>query len=147
MELDITKAAKLLVVVYDIKGKVTESLTFKGANDFHSWFSHENLISTMMWDLKENEFNIFSVTGEVPVGRRMFINKVYAGCPGDIGYLVVACLPPDEEERSYCLWEDFSGGVKENRDQLCAIYYTPAATNNWASSKLMGSAIEIFVKN
>ena len=76
---DIIGAERVMLVVYDIRDKIAEALTFRGTTNENSWFSKENLISTNMWNLDGN-FNYFSLEGHDEVGRRVYINEAYHGC-------------------------------------------------------------------
>ena len=76
---DIIGAERVMLVVYDIRDKIAEALTFRGTTNENSWFSKENLISTNMWNL-QGDFNYFSLEGHGDIGRRVFINEVYDGC-------------------------------------------------------------------
>ena len=59
-------------------------------SDKLSWFSRDKLTDTLPWaDIKGSQNNYFSIEGDTINGRRFFINKLYAGCPGDVGWMVI----------------------------------------------------------
>ena len=67
-------------------------------SDKLSWFSLSRLTQSSWTDMKTQPNNVFSIRGDPGNGRHFFINSVYAGCPKDVGWIVIT-VPPD------CDWE------------------------------------------
>ncbi|XP_060568500.1 uncharacterized protein LOC132727111 isoform X1 [Ruditapes philippinarum] len=78
---------------YD-EDKEVAHVIFDGANsDIKTWFAKQNVLTSSWPDLTSTQsYNHFSIDGHNDNNRqdrRFFINKLYAGCPKDLGYLVV----------------------------------------------------------
>ena len=75
--------------------------TFTGGNlKTGNWFHKQFLTLAFPWnveDMKNAVFNIFSLTGHVDQ-RRFMINRSFAGCSGDRGYLMLS-------HHNVCTWE------------------------------------------
>ena len=67
-------------------------------SDKLNWFSLSRLTQSSWTDMKTQPNNVFSIRGDPGKGRRFFINSVYAGCPKDVGWMVIT-VPSD------CDWE------------------------------------------
>ena len=72
-----------------------------------NWFAREKLDGEPLpWsDIKvTSENNFFSIEGDTTVNRRFFINSRYAGCPDDLGWMVITNGPDDT-----CSWARYFG--------------------------------------
>ncbi|KAH3787221.1 hypothetical protein DPMN_165341 [Dreissena polymorpha] len=60
-------------------------------SDFTNWFAKERVVDASWSDLtKTATYNFFSIVGDTfNDERRFFINKLYYGCPKDIGHVAV----------------------------------------------------------
>ncbi|KAK7488060.1 hypothetical protein BaRGS_00020651 [Batillaria attramentaria] len=56
-----------------------------------NWFRRDRLVDSSWPDLSTESQNYFSIAGHAraDLGRRFFINKSYAGCPYDFGWLAL----------------------------------------------------------
>jgi hypothetical protein len=84
------------VVVYNGEeegGSAAFSIPVASSTNISSWFSAGNIKSSTWTDMTPTgTYNFFSIQGDnVPGmgGRRWFVNKSYAGCPADTGWLGV----------------------------------------------------------
>ncbi len=85
------------------------------------WFSPEHLQSSSWVDILSETRNYFSLAGDESLKRRFFINRSYAGCPEDYGWLVAA------KPGGGCSWEIATPGTR--------ILYAPDDTYvNWTSA-------------
>ncbi|XP_046369599.2 sushi, von Willebrand factor type A, EGF and pentraxin domain-containing protein 1-like [Haliotis rufescens] len=67
-----------------------------------SWFSITQMINSTWTDLNdEATFNYFSIPGLGGHHRRFYINNLFNGCPGDIGWMLIK----DKAINSPCDWE------------------------------------------
>uniref|UniRef100_A0A1I8GLC5 Peptidase_S9 domain-containing protein n=1 Tax=Macrostomum lignano TaxID=282301 RepID=A0A1I8GLC5_9PLAT len=63
-----------------------------------NWFTPTRLVSSYPYHLGKTGYNYFSVAGHRAHKRTFFINKVYAGCAGDLGFWMVS------DRRDPCKW-------------------------------------------
>ena len=92
------------------------------------WYSNDTLVDSSYEDLPAEVSNHFSILGENTSGRRFFINRNYAGCPGDQGWLNIDTTPDN------CMW-DMNKGAEPIR-----ILYAPETTFiNWTDAVNDGS--------
>ena len=104
-----------------------------------AWFDPARLTASSYLDLLP-PFNYFSILGDDPAGRRFYINRNYAGCPGDLGWLNLDTAPDP------CTWETHNG------DPAVRILYAPGTTLiNWtteadADTLGVGDVFAVFVR-
>eukprot|EP00058_Branchiostoma_floridae_P021196 XP_002606686.1 hypothetical protein BRAFLDRAFT_72547 [Branchiostoma floridae] len=93
----------------------TRDLIFNGTgSNKDNWFSKDRLISSPWTDLKTEPTNYFSIAGyerrdssESYLFRRFHINRSYAGCAADLGWLVVL-----DGNSNVCPWERGTGNPR-----------------------------------
>ena len=145
MEAKLVAAPEIMVAVYDASGNIAQKLVFQGTGDKKSWFSKANLISTTSWDLRTSTvpLNYFSINGDEGSGRRFYINKSWAGCPNDYGYLMVSCGRKNGNPACTNYETVNPAGC------LCKIVYsTGNSYGRYGTSQMaQGSAFEILVKS
>jgi len=94
-----------------------------------SWFAKANLDSSSWLDLKAATNNFFSLDGDGPSSRRVFVSAPYGGgCGNDTGWMV-ADAPTDA-----CPWE--SGGGPTMR----LLYAKGTSARNWNDASNVGLA-------
>ncbi|CAH1266454.1 Hypp3378 [Branchiostoma lanceolatum] len=106
------KKVKLSLYTFSPNMEIRD-LVFNGmGSNKDNWFSKSRLISSPWTDLKTAPTNYFSIPGHSVryssssrVNRRFYINRSYAGCPGDRGWLVVL-----DGHSNVCLWERRNSG-------------------------------------
>ncbi|XP_071145288.1 uncharacterized protein [Mytilus edulis] len=83
-------------------GAEREYFIFNGTKSSKTdWFSRKRLLNTSYQDLNSTiHTNYFQINGDQQNKRRFFINKYYAGCQYDSGWLVVL----DMNARRSCTW-------------------------------------------
>ena len=86
---------------YESGVSIKELLFNATGTDKLNWFSAGKLISSSWPNIKTESTNYFSIQGDCHDGacRSFFINKSYAGCNSDFGWIVGAT------SNTWCSWE------------------------------------------
>lgn len=145
----IKDAAEILFVIYDESGFVEETLTFKGSGDLTSWFSTDNLLSSMTWDFTGVKFDYFdlNIPRRTKHGRYFIINTYSWTCNTDKGYFLLSCKK--DKGFTNCDYERMVEGAEDAEDYICMIQYTKSGkpiTYTEFDKRRIGSAIEIFTR-
>lgn len=118
-------------------GVEVEHVTFTGTgSDYMNWFSQSRIVESSWTDLKTAQnVNIFSIAGHDAELRRFFINHVYLGCPGDVGWMVVKDKADDT-----CAWATVQRSP--------AFLYSPSSHDlNWEAHGFReADVMAVFVK-
>ena len=85
------------VVLYKGTESVKELKFNVQGSDSNNWFQFERLTENPWSDMPTQPRNLFTIE-EAPWKRSFFINSVYAGCPGDVGWMVITGFPCDWEK-------------------------------------------------
>ncbi|XP_015753909.1 PREDICTED: uncharacterized protein LOC107333592 [Acropora digitifera] len=103
-----------------------------------NWFSARKLISSSWPSIKTTPTNFFSVRGHCHSNacRSFFINKSYAGCPNDFGWLV------GSTSSTWCSWES------NNARKFNILYSKLNTYTNWNTAGNVGlaDAMVVFLK-
>ncbi|XP_029202587.2 uncharacterized protein LOC114966768 [Acropora millepora] len=103
-----------------------------------NWFSAGKLISSSWPSIKTTPTNYFSVQGHCHSNacRSFFINKSYAGCPNDFGWLV------GSTSSTWCSWES------NNARKFNILYSKLNTYTNWNTAGNVGlaDAMVVFLK-
>ncbi|XP_056014668.1 uncharacterized protein LOC125677748 isoform X3 [Ostrea edulis] len=120
------------------QGKLLAFLEFDGnGSNNEDWFSKSRLLNSSWSDLKTSSTNIFSLKGHDrdsnPVKRHFFVNKRYAGCPNDVGWLVVI------DKTDVCSWS------KKGTIPVFLYSNGPQAVN-WNQSPGVADVMNVYIK-
>lgn len=91
-----------------------------------NWYAKSKLVDSSYTDLVSGAQNFYSIAGDTTYGRTFYINNVYGGCPGDVGWFIISA-----NTGSACSWE-VANTVK---------YSNLTTAQNWNST----SAADAFV--
>ncbi|KAJ7321479.1 Saccharopine dehydrogenase [Desmophyllum pertusum] len=94
--------SKARVVLYTGGNQVKELKFDAVGSDKLNWFTSEKLRGDSSWfaDIQFGPRNYFSIQGHGGANRDFFINKKYAGCEEDFGWLVITGTACDWEKAS-----------------------------------------------
>ena len=125
---------------YD-EDKEVAHVVFDGKNtDVKNWFAKKNVLTSSWPDLTSKQsYNYFSIDGHYVASRhdrRFFINKSYAGCPKDLGYMVVI----NSKTPAVCLWD--------NHATYPQFLYSKITSADFWDRRMFGTAdyMAIFIK-
>ncbi len=96
-----------------------------------NWFAAAKLVASSYSDLPAGPFNFYSIAGDAGNGRRWYINNVYNGCPGDIGWLIV------DSTADPCTWETNKGAP------AMRLLYAPGTTKVTWDQAVNGNTVGI----
>ena len=111
------------MVLYE-GGVVKKELVFDASGtDKLNWFSAEKLTTSPWTDVTTEPRNYFTIQGDYHANdagyRSFFINRSYAGCPWDFGWMVIT-------QNEWCSWDS----TYKNK----VLYSSLSTYNNWNSN-------------
>ena len=113
------------VVLYEA-GVAKKELAFDASGtDKLNWFSVGKLTSSPWTDVTTEPRNYFTIMGDYHADgsgyRSFFINRSYAGCPSDLGWMVTT-------QNNWCSWDNNS--AYKNK----VLYSSLSTYTNWNSN-------------
>ena len=136
--------------------EVVSKIEFRGTSNFSSWFGHENVQNSTIWDIMNRNFQgngaFFQPSG-VPDDaflRKFYMNELYNRCPVDRGWMAVVSRTSQKEPP--CYWEKWwLHGPEEIKrlkleHQPPYILYATTAESQLSVSWSVGGKIEILIQ-
>lgn len=103
-----TKQAR--IVLYE-GGNLVKQLKFNTVGtDVTDWFQFDKLIENPWTDMKSNALNRFHIE-DTGSQRSFFINRVYGGCPNDLGWMVIT--------GTNCDWDKPRNTILYSNESVC----------------------------
>jgi len=125
-------------VVYKDSQRVAHIVFDGKGSDTTSWFKESRIISSTWTDIKtDHTKNYFGISGEHggTTLRRFYINKLYHGCPDDVGWFAAI-----DTLKVACSWETFPNYPK-------FLYAAKDVETNWTTGDVgQADDIVVFVK-
>lgn len=112
------------VVLYAGGNSVKELIFNAQGSDKLNWFHFDRLKNDPWSDIRTQPRNFFAIDPN-EFERSFFINSVYAGCPGDVGWMII--------HGAYCGWE-------KSKPPQAILYSKRDGRVNWNENNNVGIA-------